>query len=250
MPPRNNKSAPATTGGGSEPALTKTWDHSALAQRSWLYTLCKTLEANPRHSSFVSGAYCSASKGLTAVYSAEQAADIVDGSIRALRHDMTNPMPADTYLTTLTIMPDELKKRFIIAPEVLEDQARELLSDITVTMMDDGCAAEYRSACDNHPCTLLINLHLECASISDNASGKAARDMANLFLRGPVSADVPAFNAFKTEIDSLNRTVKLADRIDNPTLASKLIRSVNLLGREVRNDLKAEVRHLKMPRTT
>ena len=242
MPSRRGKTDKSTTSGGTDSTQPLKWDHSALTQRAWLHAMCKTLNGDPKHKSFAAGNYCSASKGLTAVYSAEQAADISDGNIRALKHSMNNPMPAGTYSITPTPLTSEMQKRFVVAPELLDDQAALLLSDITEGMDDEGCAEEYRANCHDNPCTLLITLHTQCDNISDNASGKTARDLANLFLRGPDSPDVPAFNRFKTEVDSLNRTVKSSDRIDNPTLAGKLIRAVNLLGHDIKNDLKAEVR--------
>ena len=219
------------------------WDHSPLTQRAWLLKLVKQLKTNAKHTSFAFGNYCTA-RGKTAVYSAEHAAAIADGTIKTGAHSMEKPMPIGTFKPTATDLEDTLASRFIIAPETLDDEKEEFLSDILAGMSDDGSAEEYRDLCSGDPTKLIGLLHDECDKISAPISEEAERKLERLISGGLTSSDVGTFNHLKTTAITLNKTISAAERYSDSVLAGKLVKAVNKLGREVRRELKAEMRHL------
>ena len=109
------------------------WDHAAGTQRAWLVKLQKSLSGIATHKTYASGNYCT-SRGKTAVFSVEHAMAIDDVSINAGGHSIEKPMTLGTYKRTATVMTDALKDRFVIAPQVLEDEAANFLTDILDTM--------------------------------------------------------------------------------------------------------------------
>ena len=220
------------------------WDHAAGTQRAWLVKLQKSLSGIATHKTYASGNYCT-SRGKTAVFSVEHAMAIDDVSINAGGHSIEKPMTLGTYKRTATVMTDVLKDRFVIAPQVLEDEAANFLTDILDTMEDDGCAAEYKISCNGDPLTLLGLLMDECDDIPTTVSEKADDDLSNLIRAGLASADVPSFNALKTKADTLNKTIRLTERHSDAIMAGKFIKVVNSMGRELRRELKDQMRHTK-----
>ena len=239
MPPRRPQSTNIT----DEVTATEVpWDHSALTQRAWLLKRVKALKANPQHKSYAYGNYCTA-RGKTAVYSAEHATAIQDGTVLGMAHTMENPMPANTYRPTPNALSAAQALRFVIAPEILADEREQFLSDIIEHMEDDGAANEYRIAANDDPSNLLGLLHDECDNISCTISNEAESKFARLINKGLTSADVPSFNTLKTACETLNKTVRREERINDALMAGKLLKAVNKLGPDIRRDLKAEMRH-------
>ena len=110
MPPRRPQSTNIT----DEVTATEVpWDHSALTQRAWLLKRVKALKANPQHKSYAYGNYCT-TRGRTAVYSAEHATAISDGTVLGMAHTMENPMPANTYRPT-ALTPCPQHRRYVLS---------------------------------------------------------------------------------------------------------------------------------------
>ena len=239
MPPRR----PQFTNITDEVTATEVpWDHSALTQRAWLLKRVKALKANPQHKSYAHGNYCTA-RSRTAVYSAEHATAITDGTVLGMAHTMENPMPANTFRPNNVALTAAQALRFIIAPEILADEREQFLSDIIEHMEDDGAANEYRIAANDDPTNLLGILHDECDNISCTISNEAESKFARLINKGLTSADVPSFNTLKTACETLNKTVRREERINDALMAGKLLKAVNKLGPDIHRDLKSEIRH-------
>jgi hypothetical protein len=152
-------------------------------------------------------------------------------------------MPANTYRPTNTALSAAQALRFAIAPEIFADEKEQFLSDIIDHMEDDGAANKYRVAANDDPTNLLGILHDKCDNISCTISNEAENKFARLINKGLTSADVPTFNALKTACETLNKTMRREERINDALMAGKLLKAVNKLGPDVRRDLKSEMRH-------
>ena len=133
------------------------------------------------------------------------------------------------------------EKRFIVAPELIEELDRALLKTIVGTVVDTETSSEMEDLAARSGRTCLVQQKELVESLAGKQGTAIETLMTNLLAAGLMAPTIAAFNSLSREYLNLNRSLGPTNRVADSIIAERFVRVVGELGSEPRILLSVEI---------